>query len=72
MNTLHSTLRDAVLGGLAALRPVLPITGCAQLTLGMATDIYLMGLKHGVAGTPVWPNFVSACVLGVYLLLYLH
>ncbi|KAK2770428.1 hypothetical protein FQN53_005539 [Emmonsiellopsis sp. PD_33] len=75
LNTLHHFFMYAYFGGMARFRPVLPVTGCVQLVVGIVGEMVL--IRRAVwmggdgSGTAVWwPNAVSMAVLGVYFVLF--
>ncbi|KAK2809491.1 hypothetical protein FQN50_003759 [Emmonsiellopsis sp. PD_5] len=82
LNTLHHFFMYAYFGGMARFfRPVLPVTGCLQLVVGIVGEMVLicravcssMGDGDGGGGGTVWlgwPNAVSMLVLGVYFVLF--
>ena len=71
LNTLHHFFMYAYFGGVASFRRVLPLTGCLQLVLGIATDVYIIWVNLASKGGPVMPYLVSIGLLVTYLILYL-
>lgn len=72
LNTLHHFFMYAYFGGIASFRSVLPFTGCLQLVLGIAEDLYIIWVKTSDKNGLLWPNVASAGLLMTYLSLYVE
>jgi hypothetical protein len=72
LNTLHHFFMYAYFGGILSLRSVLPVTGCMQLLLGIAGELYIIWTKLIETGGPLWPNMASTGLLMTYLTLYVE
>jgi hypothetical protein len=71
LNTFHHVLMYTYFGGAAIVRPLLPWTGMSQLLVGLGVDI-AVGMGKYTHGEELWPNIVSGCFLGIYLVLSLR
>jgi hypothetical protein len=71
LNTLHHFFMYAYFGGVSLFRPILPFTGYLQLLVGIMGEILIIYSKmNSHQPEPVWPNVVSAGLLGTYAVLF--
>ncbi|KAI9163681.1 hypothetical protein HJFPF1_05303 [Paramyrothecium foliicola] len=71
LNSFHHFLMYAFFGGFSRLRSVLLVTGFLQLVIGIAQEWRVIHWKAG-RGEEIWPNVVSSCLLGTYLVLWVR
>jgi len=61
----------AYFGGVSSFRAILPFTGYLQLLVGITGEMLIIYSKtNNSQPEPVWPNIVSAGLLGTYFVLF--
>ncbi|KAI0514650.1 hypothetical protein F5B22DRAFT_610257 [Xylaria bambusicola] len=71
LNTAHHALMYAYFGGASFLRPLLDFTGCVQLIVGVAAEVYVVW-SNGEDGVQVWPHVFAAVLLSSYFILWVR
>ncbi|KAK1763370.1 hypothetical protein QBC33DRAFT_550008 [Phialemonium atrogriseum] len=72
MNAFHHVLMYAYLGGASLFRPMLDVTGSAQLLVGIASDMWVVYGKFASGQGVLWPNILSMMLLGTYFSLWVR
>ncbi|KAG6040324.1 hypothetical protein E4U41_000921 [Claviceps citrina] len=74
LNMVHHVLMYASFGGLAFCRTVLPVTGSTQLVVGLVGELWILWRKKMRMDEqqPLWPHWLSLCLLTVYFMLWLR
>ena len=69
LNTAHHALMYAYFGGAGFVRPVLDLTACVQLVIGIAAEGYVLWFR-GTNEVRVQPHVFSAALLTSYFFLW--
>lgn len=69
LNVFHHFLMYAYFGGVAWVRPVLPLTGTVQLVVGIMVECWILKEKLVKGESDMMPNWIAAGILSAYLVL---
>ncbi len=72
MNALHHVLMYAYFGGAGFIRPLLDVTGSAQLIGGLGGDLWILGRKMQAGNDAIWPNLFGIGLFSIYLVLWVR
>lgn len=72
LNALHHAFMYAYFGGAQSLRAVLPVTGTAQLVVGLVGESWVLWRKRENGEMPQWPHVFVLVLLTVYFVLWVR
>ncbi len=72
INTFHHVLMYAYFGGASFLRPILDVTGSAQLVTGLGGDLWILRQKIQAGNETLWPNIFGIGLFFTYLCLWVR